>query len=77
MNQNSYTPEEIDHILADIQAAIKEHQRREFLLRMDEILTAMDTASTTGEEWKEARNFIQLMDRNKFAVLAGVQTGAG
>jgi len=61
MNQHFYTSEELDHILAEI----KEHQRRDLLLRIDEILAALDTTSPAGEHWKEARRRIQLNEGNK------------
>ena len=68
MNQHFYTSEELNHILAEI----KEHQRRDMLLHIDEILTALDTASPAGTHWKAARRHIQLIEGKKFAAMADV-----
>jgi len=73
MGQHFYTSEELDRILAEI----KEHQRRDMLLRIDEILAVLDTASPAEEHWKAARRRIQLIEGNKFAAMAGVPIGAG
>lgn len=73
MSQHFYTSEELDHILAEI----KEHQRRDMLLRIDEILTSLDTASPAGLPWKAARRHIQLIEGKKFAAQTGAPTGAG
>ncbi len=58
MDQPFYSPEEIDHILE----AIKSYQRREVLLRIDEILTALDTTSPAVNQWKTARKTVQLIE---------------
>ncbi len=63
MNQNFYTPEELDHILMEMKA----HHRRDMLLCIDEIMTTMDKASPAGKQWKSARRHIQLIEGNKFA----------
>ena len=55
MNQHFYTSEELDLVLAEI----KEHQRRDLLLRIDEILSFLDRESSANEHWKTARRFIQ------------------
>ena len=68
MGQNLYSSEEVDRMLAEI----KSHQRREVLLRIDEILTALDAASPAVDQWKTARRSIQLIEGNKFAAMAGV-----
>ena len=41
MGQDFYSSEELDHIVAEM----KVHQRRDVLLCIDEILTALDTTS--------------------------------
>ena len=63
MNPDFYTPEELDHILAEM----KVHQRRDMLLCIDEILTTLHTTSPAGKQWKAARRHIQLIEGNKFA----------
>ena len=63
MNQHFYTSEELDLILAEI----KEHQRRDMLLRIDEILAVLDSASPAGAHWKIARRHIQFIEGKKFA----------
>jgi len=63
MNQNFYTPEELNHILVKMKA----HHRRDMLLCIDEILTTLDTTSPAGKQWKAARRHIQLIEGNKFA----------
>jgi len=63
MNQNFYTPEELDHILAEMKA----HHRRDMLLCIDEILTTLDATSPAGMQWKAARRHIQLIEGNKYA----------
>ena len=73
MNPHFYTSEELVHILAEI----KEHQHRDLLLRIDEILTALDTASPAGLPWKTARRHIQLIEGKKFAAPEDVFIGAG
>lgn len=72
MGQNLTQPEEIDYILAEM----KSHQRRDMLLRIDEILAALDTTSPAADQWKAARRSIQLVEGNKFAAMTGVPTGA-
>lgn len=69
MNQDFYTQEELNHILAEMKA----HHRRDMLLRIDEILTTLDTTSPAGIQWKVARRHIQLIEGNK---LANQPTGA-
>ena len=71
MNQHFYTSEELDLILAEI----KEHQQRDLLLRIDEILTALDAASPAGLPWKAARRHIQLIEGKRFAAKAGDSIG--
>ncbi|MBI5437225.1 MAG: hypothetical protein HY937_08995 [Nitrosomonadales bacterium] len=66
MNQDFYTQEELDHILAEM-AEMKAHHRRDMLLRIDEILATLDTTSPAGMQWKAARRHIQLIEGNKFA----------
>lgn len=56
MSQDFYSSDELDHMLAEI----KNHQRRDVLLRIDEILTALDTASPALDQWKAARKSIVL-----------------
>ena len=68
MGQDFYTSEELDHMLAEM----KVHQRRDMLLRIDEILTALDTTSPAAGQWKAARRTVQLIEGNKFAAMAGV-----
>lgn len=63
MKQNAYVPEELDLVLAEI----KEQQRRDLLLHIDEILIALDAESPAGIYWKTARKHIQLIEGNKFA----------
>lgn len=63
MNQDFYTPEEIDHILVEMKA----QHRRDMLLCIDEILTTLDATSPAGMRWKAARRHIQLIEGNKFA----------
>jgi len=72
MGQNFYSSEELDHIVAEMKGG----QRRDLLLCIDEILTALDTTSPAVGQWKAARRSIQLADGNKFTALAGVSTGA-
>ncbi|MDE2118959.1 MAG: hypothetical protein KGJ19_10270 [Betaproteobacteria bacterium] len=72
MGQNFYSSEELDFILAEM----KVHQRRDMLLRIDEILTALDAASPAVDHWKAARRTIQRCEENKFAAMAGAPTGA-
>ena len=73
MNQHFYTSEELDLVLAEI----KERQQRDLLLHIDEILTALDTTSPAGLQWKEARRHIQFIEGKKSAAMAGVSIGAG
>lgn len=68
MDQSFYTSEELEQILAEM----KIHQRKAVLLCIDEILTAIDTASPAGEYWKAARRHIQLIEGKKFVALAGI-----
>lgn len=70
MNQHFYTSEELDHILAEI----KEHQRKEVLLCVDEILTLLDTTSPARLPWKAAHRHIQFIEGNKFSALTSVPT---
>lgn len=63
MSQNFYSSEELDLMLAEMKA----HQRRDVLLCIDEILTALDSASPATSQWKAARRSIQLVEENKFA----------
>ena len=72
MGQNFYSPEELGRMLVEM----KRQQRRDVLLRINEILTAMDTASPAADQWKEAGRSIQLVEGNKFAAMAGVPIGA-
>jgi len=72
MNQNFYAPEELDHVLM----GMKSHQRRDMLLCIDEILTALDMTSPAVERWRAARRHIQLIEGNKSAALAGIPIGA-
>ncbi len=72
MGQNFYSSEELEHMLAEM----KVDQRRDVLLCIDEILTALDTASPALDQWKAARRSVQLVEGNKFAVMAGVPNGA-
>lgn len=55
---------------------MERHQRRDVLLCIDEILTALDTASPTVDQRNAARRFVQLIEGNKFAAMAGVPIGA-
>ena len=71
MGQNFYSSEELDHVLAEM----KIYQRRDVLLCIDEILTALDTASPAVDQWKATRRSIQLVEGNKFATMAGVPIG--
>lgn len=66
MSQHFYTSEELDHILAEI----KEHQRKNMLLRIDEILTltVLDTTSPAGGNWKTTRRHAQLIGGKKSAM---------
>lgn len=73
MTQPPHTPEELDHILAEL----NDGQRRNMLLHIDEILNALDTASPAVEQWKTARRHIQLVEENKLAAQAGASIGAG
>lgn len=72
MGQDFYSSEELDHIVAEM----KVHQRRDVLLCIDEILTALGTTSLAVGQWKAARRSIQLVEGNKFAAMAGVPIGA-
>jgi len=72
MGQDFYTSDELDRMLAEM----KVYQRRDVLLCIDEILTALDTTSPAAGQWKAARRTIQLGEGNKFAAMAGVPTGA-
>ena len=56
-------------------AEMKVHQRRDVMLLIDEILTTLDTASPAADKWKSARRFVQLIEGNKFAAMAGVPAG--
>jgi len=55
MNQHFYTSEELDHILAEI----KIHQPRNILLRIDEILAALNKTSPAEIQRKAAFNSLQ------------------
>ena len=68
MNQSFYAPEELEHILT----TMKSRQRRDMLLCIDEILTALDMASPAVAQWKDARRSIQLIEGKKYAAMAGV-----
>ena len=72
MGQNFYSSEEIDHMLVGIES----NQRREVLLCIDEILSALDTASPAMDQWRAARRSIQLIEGKKFAAMAGISVGA-
>lgn len=72
MGQSFYSSEELDHMLAEM----KFHQRRDVLLLIDEILTALDKTSPAVDQWKAARRTIQLGEGNKFAAMAGAPPGA-
>lgn len=72
MGQYFYTSEEVDRMLVEMKC----HQRRNVLLCIDEILTALDTASPAVDQWKAARRSIQLVEGNKFAAMTGVPIGA-
>ena len=63
MNQDFYTSEEIDHILAEMNV----HNCKDMLLYIDEILTTLDATSTAGMQWKAALRRIQLIEENKLA----------
>lgn len=73
MNQNFYTSEELDHILTEI----KEHQRMDMLLRIDEILTFLDAASPTGKHRKTTPRHIQLIEGKKLVTLTEIPAGSG
>ena len=68
MNQNAYVPEEPDVAMTEI----KEQQRRDLLLHIDEILTTLDAASPAVDQWKAARRHVQLIEGKTHAA----QTGA-
>ena len=72
MNQSFYPSEEFEHTLT----GVKSHQCRDILLCIDEILTALDTASPAVEQWKAARKFVQLLEVNKFAAMRRMTNGA-
>jgi len=72
MGQSFYSSEEVDLILAGIES----NQRREVLLCIDEILSALDTASPAMDQWRAARRSIQLVEGRKFAAMAGIPVGA-
>ena len=72
MNPNYYSSEELDHMLAEMEC----HQRRDVLLCIDEILTALDEASPAVNQWKAARRSIQLVEGNRYAAMAGIPAGA-
>lgn len=72
MGQNLTQPEELDYILAEM----KSHQRRDMLLRIDEILATLDMASPAADQWKAARRSIQLIEGDKPAAMRGEPTGA-
>lgn len=63
MNQDFYTSEEIDHILAEMNV----HHCRDMLLCIDEILTTLDATSPARMQWKAVRRHIQLIEENKLA----------
>lgn len=71
MGQNFYSSEELDHMLIEM----KSNQRRDILLCIDEILTALDTTSPVVDQWKAARRSIQLVGGNRFAAMAGAPSG--
>lgn len=72
MGQDFYSSDELDRVLAEM----KVYQRRDVLLCIDEILTALDATSPAVGQWKAARRTIQLGEGNKFAAMAGVPAGA-
>ena len=63
MDQDFYTSEELNHILAEMNV----HNCRDMLLCIDEILTTMDATSPVGIQWKAVRRHIQLIEENKLA----------
>lgn len=67
MSQCFFAPEEFGHALT----GMKSHQCRDILLRIDEILSVLDTASPAMRQWKAARRFIQTMGGSKFTAMAG------
>lgn len=71
MDQNFYSSEELDHMLAEMKA----HQRRDVMLLIDEILTTLDSTSPAADKWKSARRFVQLIEGKKFAAMPGVPAG--
>lgn len=73
MGQNFYSPEELDHILMEM----KVHQRRDVLLCIDEILTALDATSPAVDQWKAARRSIQLTGGSQFAAMAPFDASQG
>ena len=73
MGQHFYSSEEIDRMLIEM----KFNQRRDVLLCIDEILTALDSASPAVGQWKAARRSVQLVEGRKYAAMAGASTGAG
>ena len=72
MDQSYYSSEELNRMFAEMKC----HQRRDVLLCIDEILTALDMASPAVGQWKAARRSIQLIEGNKFAAMAGIPIGA-
>jgi hypothetical protein len=71
MDQDFYTLEEINHILAEMNV----HNCRDILLYIDEILTTIDAESPAGRQWKAARRHIQLIEENKLANQPGDSLG--
>ena len=72
MGQHFYTSAELDQIMAEI----KEHQRKDMLLRIDEILAVLGTTAPAGEPRKAAGRHIQLIEGKKLSAMAGIQAGA-
>lgn len=70
MGQHFYTSAELDQIMAEI----KEHQRKDMLLRIDEILAVLDTTAPAGDQGKQSAG--TFIEGKKFAAMAGVQAGA-
>lgn len=68
MGQHFYTSAELDQIMAEI----KEHQHKDMLLRIDEILAVMDTAIPVGGTRKTPRRHVQLIEGKKFSTLSGI-----
>ncbi len=63
---------EIDHMLAEMNLK----QRRDVLLCIDEILTALDTASPAVDQWKTARRYVQRVGGITPAAMTNISTHA-